>query len=141
MEPIKIESGEQQIPIERDGVSTGEITINPGDTLFMERFYKAFGDITNKLESHRTDEAPDIEKQFELIKGINAFMRERIDYAFGAGASQIAFGDVVSYDFGIYIQFIDQINKIIEPARASALNKYIPTSQKPPRRTRKPRKR
>jgi hypothetical protein len=68
-------------------------------------------------------------------------MREQIDYAFGAGSSQIVFGDTVSYDFGIYSQFLDGIKPLIEPARRSALGKYIPPAEKPAKGTGKPRKR
>lgn len=141
MESIKIESGAVEVPIQRDGVITGAITVNAKDTLFMERFYLAFQNITRKLDTYKTDEAPEVEQQFAIIKEVNAYMREQIDYAFGAGTSDIVFGATVSYDFGIYSQFLDGIKPIIEPARKSALSKYIPPSQKPAKGARKPRKR
>jgi hypothetical protein len=104
----------------------------------MEKFYKICGEISSKLEEiQNTDAAPDIEKQFAIVQEVNAFVREKIDYAFGAGTSQKAFGDTVSYDFDMYSQFIDGIKPFIEPVRVAKVTAYLPTTQKPARRKRK----
>ncbi len=101
----------------------------------MEKFYKMCGDVSARLEAMQSQSPPeDIESQFAAVEEINAFMRERIDYAFGEGASQIAFGDVVSYDFDIYSQFIDGVKPFIEPVRAAKVAAYIPQTKKTPKR-------
>ena len=137
---IKIDSGDLRIAItDRDEKVKGEITFNPNDTLFIQRLYVLQRDIKGKLEqfenensqllNEHTDE--NFEKRFSLINDINNFIRERIDNTFGSGTSQIVFGDVVSYDFDIYLQFIDGVIPFIQPVRAHKVNKHISPVKKP----------
>jgi hypothetical protein len=127
VESIKIDTGEKRIAINNDPDRV--IVFNPRDTLFMERFYKICQDIALKMAEYQKQGQPEgIEFQFTILQEANTFMRERIDYAFGVGTSYKCFEDTVSYDFGMYSQFIDGIKSFIEPVRAEKIKQYLPTA-------------
>jgi hypothetical protein len=130
-ESIQIDTGEKRLAIWRDGDQVGELVFNPKDTLFMERLYKLFIGVTEGIRERLNIEETDQPKQIEIIKDVNVFVRQQIDSVFGEGKSQMLFGDTVSYDMGIYTQFIEQIQGFIKPVRKSAVSKYIPTVEKP----------
>ena len=112
------------------------IEFDPTDVTFAERFYdllkkfqEKLADIqerSNEIEMHtETDENGiplNVGDRIALIHEICAFARERIDYLFGAGTSQTAFGDALSPE--AISQFFDGMTPFIRAARDEKVLKY-----------------
>ena len=145
MESLQISTGEKRIPITRDGQSVGELVFNPSDAMFAEKFYKIFDEFKTTLTEYQarydalekdSDDAPvDTEAGLRLIHDTCVYVREKIDYVFGAGTSQIVFGDVLKMD--IFYQFFDGVLPFIKAARNEKLASYLVHPKKRKPRTRK----
>jgi hypothetical protein len=138
MDSIQINTGEVRIPFIRDGQDVGEISFNPKDAAFAERFYKIVGEFSSKMDEYETRKKeltgdPD-EAAIALLKETCQFIRDRIDYVFGTDTSQKAFGNALVLD--VFSQFFDGITPYIQQARVEKIAKYLP-----PTSNRKPRKR
>ena len=133
---IQIDSGVKHIGIDRDGQRVGEIVFNPEDVALAERFYKLVGEFDVK-EKELKERAAAAEGNFvaglALITETCAFFRDRIDYLFGAGVSEIVFGETNTLN--MFSQFFDGIGPHFKTARATKMQKYIPTDRKPRKRT------
>lgn len=140
---ININTGEKRIPVVRDGKNVGELIFNPSDTLFVEKLYLLIGDFQEKIKDYEkrakvidgnkaVDElgiARNIPDGVNLIKEISDYIKSEIDKVFGAGTSQITFGDAVSID--VFQQFFDGIIPYVKNEREKKIETY--TNQKPKR--------
>jgi hypothetical protein len=142
---LKIDSGEVRLAIEdENGNIKGEIKFNPKDELFAERFYRVMKEFQQKMqESEERSKELDsntkldenglpvnIEEGMVFLRETCSYMREKIDYLFGSGTSQIVFGDVLSFD--MIAQFLDGVTPYIQTARSNKLEQYIPNKPTKP---------
>lgn len=126
MDSIKIDVGIKRVCINDD--ETRVIEFNPTDVTFAERFYSLVRDFDAKqadylarAEAIQTD---DVESGLALLHEICDYMRGQIDFLFGEGSSQAAFGEALSLD--AIGQFLEGITPFIQFARAEKLAKYSP---------------
>jgi len=139
MDTLNISTGEKRISI--NGDTSREITFNPSDVIFVERFYRLIGEFQTKLTEYHSrsveldvDQTNDangipvnIEARLNLVKEACAYIREKIDMLFGIGTSQTAFGDTLSMD--AIQQFFSGIVPFIQAARSEKVQRY--TNKKP----------
>ena len=134
MENLKVNTSKKRILI-NDGPEYLEF--DPEDVLFIERFYNLiaefelkqneFGQKAMVLDANKgldKDGIPvNLEEGLAFIKEVCQYLRVRIDYVFGAGTSQILFGDSLSLaQIG---QFFEGITQFIGPKRSEKLSKYL----------------
>lgn len=131
-----------KIPVERDGEKVGAIRVDPSDVVFAEKMYDLIGD----MEAMQTD----FEKRSAALDGSDAkdkygipmnarerlrLMREaceamygKIDAVFGAGTSEMVFGETRSLE--AIEQFFDGIAPYLEEAQAERIKKYTNRAQR-----------
>ncbi|MEN6300824.1 MAG: hypothetical protein ABFD51_13100 [Anaerolineaceae bacterium] len=137
MKPIQIKTGVVHIPVERDGENVGEISFNPNDNIWIEKFYKLIGEFEKKqveyerrakeLEENQEKDEHGIAKN--IAAGI-AFRREvcenfwdKVDILFGEGTAQIVFGNTLEPE--LIGQFFNGISRILENERSEKIEKHI----------------
>lgn len=149
MDSIHISTGEKRIAIERDGKQAGEIVFTPTDALFAEKFYHLLGEFDTKLDEYRKrSDAIDASQKLDgyglpinaderinLLKEACTYIRGKIDYVFGEGTSQAAFGDALSMD--VFEQFFSGITPYIRQARTQLVAKYAVTPKPARKRAKK----
>lgn len=141
MDNVQIDTGEKRVVI--NGDESRVIVFNPRDPIFAEKFYG----LTDELKS----KARDYEQRENELKQNNAkdengvpvnlreiirlhieaadHMRGQIDYVFGAGTSQTAFGDTRNLE--VFKQFFDGIAPFFTKERNEKIAKYTtPASAK-----------
>jgi len=148
---LKITTGVRTIPIERDGVNVGSISFNPEDLAFMDKVYALYAELRAK-DSEWERRAKEIDAQTTLdennmpINGaersvylleVCGYMRGRIDSVFGAGTSEIVFGDTMRFE--VIEQFLYAVEPHIKQARESKTAQY--TTPESARRNKVTRKR
>ena len=133
---IEIQSGNIVIELKRDGKPTGELSFDPKDIIFAEKYYAMFSAIQQEQEKYKReylvlskDQTKDkdgmpknMPKLLKLTRDVAQFMRQQIDNLFGDGVSQAAFGD--SMNIEIYPQFLEQITPFVEQVRSEKVEKY-----------------
>lgn len=138
MDTLQISTGEKKIPVVRDGVSVGEITFNPQDVVFAEKFYRLINEFqmqfaqyqarARELEQDQTTDENGIpvhlDQQIALTKEACQFAYEQIDTLFGAGISAMVFGE--SFVPDTIIQFFNGIAPFVQKVRAEKVAKYVP---------------
>lgn len=141
MNSLEISSGTIRIAINDDPERV--IEFNPSDVLFAERFYSIYKEIETK-QAEYLQRSKDLDKQageldenglpaniqngIAFLREACEYMREKIDYLFGPGTSQKAFGDALSLD--MITQFFDGMTPYVEKARNERLVKYKRTEGK-----------
>ncbi len=141
MDSISIDTGEKRIAI--NGDPDRVIVFNPRDVVFAEKFYKLISDFETHLTEYQTRAATidsdtnndtngiptNTPARIELLKETCAYVRGQIDYLFGEGTSQKAFGDVLALD--MFSQFFEGMTPYIRAARAEKIAQYVvPVSKK-----------
>jgi hypothetical protein len=123
MDSLNISTGAKHIAITRDGESVGELVFNPSDAVFAEKFYRLITEFETKFTEYETQlEGATQEETIALLSRTCTYVRERIDYLFGAGTSQLVFGDAMVMDaFG---QFFDGIGQFFSTVRGEKIAKY-----------------
>ena len=130
METLRIDTGAVTLSINNDETRT--ITFYPTDVHFAEAFF----DLVRDFMQHREDVSKKEEeikafggtaaersaKEVLLLRETYAFMRERIDNCFGAGTSEIVFGDHDS--LGAYASFFRGVEPYVRKARKDELARY-----------------
>ena len=130
METLRIDTGAVTLSINNDENRT--ITFYPTDVHFAEAFF----DLARDFVQHREDVSRQEEeikesggtaaersaKEVELLRETYAFMRERIDNCFGAGTSEIVFGNHDS--LGAYASFFRGVEPYVRKARKDELARY-----------------
>ncbi len=133
MDSIRIDTGVKRLLI-NDGPDVLEF--NPTDIVFAEKFYAMIREFEEKQAEYQAraelaaaDEKVDengipvnITKSLELLREVCIFLRERIDFLFGAGTSQKLFGDAMTLD--MFEQFFEAIAPHIQRARADKVSRY-----------------
>lgn len=134
---LQISGGKKRILINNDPQRV--IEFDPDDILFVEKFYSILGEV-QKAEEEFTSRAAELDKvsekdeygvpvniqeKIEMIKDLSNWCREKIDYVFGEGTSQIAFGNTVNLD--MFGQFFEGITPFIQSSRDRKLDKYKKT--------------
>lgn len=132
MHNLNLNLGTKVVSINGDPQRT--IEFNPQDTLFVEKFYLVYSEIQAKQEDLITrNEAIDttpgedglpagFKEQIALINETCAYMREKIDYLFGEGTSQTAFGNVMNME--AIAQFLEGVMPLIVGDRTEKVAKY-----------------
>jgi len=138
MDNLIISSGIKHISIENEnGQVTGEISFNPSDVLFAEKFYVVYGEFQSKLTEYLSKaQNLDLQKDefdangmpinakqgIEFLREVCDFMRGKIDELFGSGASQSIFGDVLNLN--TISQFFEGITPYFQTDREKKISKY-----------------
>lgn len=134
MQSLKIDNGSIRLAINDDPDRV--IEFNPYDVNFAERFYQLLTDFETKekeydqklqiIDENKEVDAFGIPKNvgegLDLIKEICEYLRGRIDYVFGKGTSQKAFGSANTLN--MFEQFLDGITPYIQNARTGKVEKY-----------------
>ena len=130
MESLRIDTGAVTLSINNDESRT--ITFYPTDVHFAEAFFNLVRDFMQHREdvSRQEEEikesggtaAEHSAKEVELLRETYAFMRERIDNCFGAGTSEIVFGNHDS--LGAYASFFRGVEPYVRKARTDELARY-----------------
>ena len=130
METLRIDTGAVTLSINNDENRT--ITFYPTDVHFAEAFFNLVRDFMQRREdvSRQEEEikesggtaAERSAKEVELLRETYAFMRERIDNCFGAGTSEIVFGNHDS--LGAYASFFRGVEPYVRKARTDELARY-----------------
>ena len=134
METLQITTGEKRIPVTRDGTHAGEVVFNPSDVIFAEKFYKIVSEFESTLHDYqsRYDELEKdskgqpmrMDESLSLLHETCQYVREKIDYVFGVGTSQIVFGDAMVLE--VFPQFFDGITPFVQSIRAEKIAQYLP---------------
>lgn len=137
---IKLIDPRKHIAIERDGVNVGEITFDPHDALFAERFedaFRFFGQKKTEYEqkSHDFERRKDELDEFgvpiiahESIAYLKTVCEEfvtRIDLLFGPGTSKMMFED--SLNIELIGQFFGMLAPFFKEARSAKTGQYTYT--------------
>lgn len=134
MDSIRIDTGIKRIAINDD--PNRIIEFNPSDVVFAEKFYQLIKDFEIKQADYEKrakalDEQKDVdangipvnlEEGIALLRDVCEFMREKIDYIFGKGTSQMVFGDALNLE--MFDQFFTGITPFIQKARDVKIKKY-----------------
>lgn len=134
MQSIRINTESIRVAINDD--ESRVIEFNPNDLDFIERFYSLISDFEVKEKEYRQRldilnqntelDAYNIPKNMReslvLLKEICEFMRERLDYVFGEGTSQKAFGNANTLD--MFEQFLNGVTPYIQKNREEKIGKY-----------------
>lgn len=122
---MKLTSGAITVPIERDGVMTGNITFNPEDVGFAERFYaltEKLGDKEREYDDILKNEEAQMGEKLRTLAEICRWLREQVDIVFGAGCSETVFGEGCSPE--LFRQFFMGIEPLIGKSRSGKTKKY-----------------
>jgi len=75
-----------------------ELTFNPMDSTFGERLFNTFCDLDKKQEEYKAEiEKADKSAVFEIMRKLDAEMRDMIDSALGAPVCEAVFGSMNVY--------------------------------------------
>lgn len=130
------EKGSGVIELAVNGDENRIIRFNPDDITFANRFYDFISEFQIKKEefSKKLDSiSPDDEtvtlanckntkEILDATLEICMYLRSKIDYVFGEGTSQTAFGDTNS--FSMFIDFLEGITPYIRKVRSQRIKKY-----------------
>lgn len=131
METLHIDSGAVTVSINNDENRT--ITFYPTDVRFAEAFFdlaRGFqekqAEADEKLRGIRESGADAVQRsaaEFEVMHGVYAFMRAKIDEVFGPGTAQTVFG---SHDsLGAYASFFRGLTPYVQRARRAEVERYM----------------
>lgn len=109
------------------------IEFDPTDMLFIERFYKIYGELEAKNEEYQAylkkldeesggDTLKNFGESIRYLKETCLYLREKIDQLFGKGTSQKAFDNSLSFD--MIAQFFEGIMPYLWQERTQKVNKY-----------------
>ena len=134
MNNLTIISGTIKLCVNED--ESRVIEFNPNSLEFTERYYELIESFEKKI-AECEERLAELEKDTSvnslgipnnakaavtISREICDYMREQIDYLFGAGTSKAAFGDETQLD--MIEQFFNGITPYIAAARGKAVEKY-----------------
>lgn len=131
---ININTGEVRLTVNSDPERV--IRFNPQDVGFAERFYGLITEFEGKEKEYRERtgklaESPELDgyglprnagEGLRLLREICEYLKGKIDYVFGPGTSQAAFGEAVTLD--MFEQFFEGITPLVQTARGEKIGKY-----------------
>jgi hypothetical protein len=147
MDNLVIDTGLRRLKVTRDGKEVGEVSYNPTDYIFAEKYYAIFAFFEQKqkeYEGRMAEMDASTEKdsfgfpantpeRLKLAEQICNDINEKIDEIFGENTSKIVFGDFKKLE--LYPQFFSSIAPDVQKARAQKVEKYI--TPKPRKRSKK----
>lgn len=138
MDELVIKSGKKRIAIrDEDGQVTGEISFNPSDVTFAERFYGIYQEFGTKQKEYEAKakeldagnaevDQNGLPKKFDqgvaFLREVCEFVYDKIDELFGEGTSKVVFRE--SLDIDMIGQFFEGITPFIQQARSEKIAKY-----------------
>jgi len=139
MESIRIDTGIIRLAINDD--ETRVISFSPQDVCFAERFYSLLSAFEAKETEYRQKSAEIANNvsvgafgipnstgpALALLHETNDFLRSKIDYVFGEGTSEKAFGSAITLD--MFEQFFNGITPYVQKARSNQVQKYTKKSK------------
>jgi len=142
MDPIKIQTGQVRVPVEVDGKIVTELSFNPSDVCFAERFFGVYRELQalqqefekRDQELAQDQEADDngvpknAEARIALQKQVIQAMYGHVDSLFGQGTSKAIFGDLVLPE--LVAQLLEGVTPYFQRARSAKVGKYLPPSSK-----------
>lgn len=142
---INIETNEQRIVVNNDPARV--LVFNPSDLVFAERFYALKEELTlwninikkqyERLDAEKgKDESGvplNVGERLSITRQACEDLRAKIDGLFGAGTSQLVFGDALVPD--TFVQFFKQITPFIQSARAEKMEPYTKKRNRHPGQT------
>lgn len=134
VDSLRIETGVKRILINDD--PNKFIEFDPDDIVFAEKFYELFHEFkTTEKDFMQRAEQLDANKEvdelgmllnagerIQLMKDLCQWAKDKIDYLFGEGTSQMIFGDVVKLD--PIIQFFNGVAPFFKISRDEKVQKY-----------------
>ncbi len=132
MHNLNLNLGTKVVTINGDPERT--IEFNPKDMIFVEKFYQTFSEVQEKqseliakAEAIGTDLDENglpvnVQEQLALMNETCSYMRDKIDYLFGEGTSQKAFGSIMNLD--AIAQFFEGILPLVMDERTDKVEKY-----------------
>lgn len=119
---MKLSSGRITIPVERDGVLTGEISFDPQDVRFAESFYSMMEGLTERERAYAQSEGTAMGERLRLLGEICGWITEQVEQVFGEGSSGVLFGGHSSME--LFRQFFEGVEPYITKARTKKTAKY-----------------
>ena len=130
MQSLKIDLGTVKLAVNDDPEKV--IEFNPTDVGMAERFYELISEFNVKKEEYQKKsfelDPENVEGGLSLLHEICEYMRGKIDYVFGDGTSQKAFGNAMVLD--MFEQFFAGITPYIQKARSEKVKQYTNRAQK-----------
>lgn len=134
VQSMHIDAGDIRLAI--NGDPNRIITLNPQDVIFIEKLYSLEGKLRVEMDEYQrraavleSDTALDgngrpknIPERIALMVEIGERFRAEIDDLFGAGTSAVVFGSRVVPNQ--VVQFLEQVQEYIRPARAEKIAQY-----------------
>lgn len=120
---MKLSSTRVTVPIERDGVSTGEIRFDPQDIRFAEGFYELLDGLAKREQQAQSAAEP--REQLRVMAELGNWLGERVEAIFGEGSCEVIFGGACSLE--LYRQFFEGIEPFVSKGRAKRKAKYRAT--------------
>lgn len=135
MESLKVKDTKVRLAINDD--ENRVIEFDPSDVKFANRYYTMLADYEIKQKEF-TEKAAEIDKittynsfgikvsdieGSKLVLEMCEYMKEQIDYVFGNGTSEKAFGDIINPD--MINQFLSGVAEYILSIRNTKINQYV----------------
>lgn len=125
MGKLIINTGEIALDVEdAQGNKRGTFCFNPTDILIAKKMLDMQADVSEKMSEFEAKEA-EIEKpedKVQFLFEVTEYYRNMIDNIFGAGSSQILFGD--AHTLGMIDDFIKGITPYFNKASEKRMKKY-----------------
>ena len=125
MESLQIKTGEVRLQIlGDDGEERGIFRFNPDDVASARRFIEIKKELTVKHEEFEAKEklCDSDESRADLLNEIVDYFEKMIDECWGAGTSEILFGDAKS--LGMFSDFFEGISPYYAEASKKRVSKY-----------------
>lgn len=148
LDSIQIDTGVKHVAItDKDGKVTGEISFNPEDALFRDRFFALGNEVETKVKefNERAETLQDTEGKTDLEIGKERndllieycdYLDEKIDGLFSDGTAETVFQGTKNFD--AYTQFFTGITPFFNAVSDAVLDKYAaPKTSKKRNRSRK----
>jgi hypothetical protein len=126
MEKLQIHTGQICLDVVDDhGESRGVFKFNPNDITTARKVFSLQETLNTKFEEYDkqfNEVKDDAGKSVELFEEVIKYCRDAIDEIFGAGTSQILFGDANT--FQMFEDFFDGITPYYTKASKERVQKY-----------------
>ena len=126
---LSLSTGALSVPVERDGKRVGALTLTPDDPAFLNRFY-ALSPLLEERRQALAQLPEGVDHAAETLAALQSAceeVRAAIDDTFGAGTSQLVFGDTCTP--ALLEQFFAGIAEILRPLREEKLAEYLAPEQ------------
>lgn len=147
MPNLQIDTGAIRLTI--NGDESRVLEFSPADLSFAERFYSLTNDFNTRLTDFQyrdtvfnqdqrvdSDGLPvNVPERLAMLREACEYIREKIDTVFGAGTSQLVFGDALQLE--MFEQFFTQITPYFQQVRTEKMAAYRPPPMNKAKRKRK----